>query len=52
MPEDMNILCLNSNRKTIFFSPVQDFDLVDDNAEHSDISSASEDEESNKTLLD
>ena len=35
-----------------YFPPVQNFDSEDDNAENSDISSASEDEESNETLLD
>ena len=43
---------LEFKQENYFFSPVQDFDLVDDNAEHSDISSASEDEETTETLLD
>ena len=35
-----------------YFLPAQNFDSKDENAENSDISSASEDEESNETLLD
>ena len=35
-----------------YFPPVQNFDSEDDNAENSYISSASEDEESNETLLE